>query len=93
MTSLMSPTNNPLSKAVSPTDSTELLVLPQRQKVVLVIDLVESVRLMAANELAVVDHWRGFVRHATTHVLPMHEGRMVKSLGDGLPSPTRKMTG
>ncbi len=47
-------------------------------------DLVESVRLMAANELAVVDHWRGFVRHATTQVLPQHQGRMVKSLGDGI---------
>jgi adenylate cyclase len=80
----MHPTNNPVLAAATPTDSPELLALPQRQKVVLVMDLVESVRLMAANELAVVDHWRGFVRHATTHVLPQHEGRMVKSLGDGI---------
>ena len=65
-------------------DAPELLALPQQLKVVLVMDLVESVRLMAANELAVVDHWRGFVRHAVTHVLPQHEGRMVKSLGDGI---------
>ena len=84
MTGLMHPTNNLAQAVTTPTDSPELLVLPQRQKVVLVIDLVESVRLMAANELAVVDHWRGFVRHATTQVLPLHEGRMVKSLGDGL---------
>lgn len=61
-----------------------LLELPQRQKVVLVMDLVESVRLMAANERAVIDHWRGFVQHATTDVLPRHRGRMVKSLGDGI---------
>ena len=39
----------------------------QRHKVVLVIDLVESVRLMAANEAAVVNRWRGFVQHATGH--------------------------
>ncbi len=61
-----------------------LIELPQRQKVVLVMDLVESVRLMAANERAVIDHWRGFVQHATTDVLPRHRGRMVKSLGDGI---------
>lgn len=60
------------------------LALPQRQKVVLVMDLVESVRLMAANELAVIDHWRGFVHDATSTVLPAHGGRLVKSLGDGI---------
>jgi len=47
-------------------------------------DLVESVRLMAANELAVVDQWRGFVHHAESTVLPQHGGRLVKSLGDGI---------
>jgi adenylate cyclase len=60
------------------------LALPLRQKVVLVMDLVESVRLMAASEAAVVGHWRGFVRHATDDVLPRHGGRLVKSLGDGI---------
>lgn len=80
----MSTDNNPSLATAAPSDSPELLVLPQLQKVVLVMDLVESVRLMAANELAVVDHWRGFVRHATTQVLPQHQGRMVKSLGDGI---------
>lgn len=56
----------------------------QRHKVVLVIDLVESVRLMAANEAAVVNQWRGFMHHATSQVLPACHGRLVKSLGDGL---------
>lgn len=55
----------------------------QQHKVVLVIDLVESVRLMAANEAAVVDRWQGFMRFATQCV-PEHRGRLVKSLGDGL---------
>jgi adenylate cyclase len=59
-------------------------LLPLRQKVVLVMDLVESVRLMAANELAVIEHWRGFIRHVTQTVLPQHGGRLVKSLGDGI---------
>jgi adenylate cyclase len=65
--------------------STTMLPLPQqRHKVVLVIDLVESVRLMAANEAAVVNQWRGFMHHATSQVLPTCHGRLVKSLGDGL---------
>ena len=62
-----------------------LVPLPlQGDKVVLVIDLVESVRLMAANEAAVVDCWHRFMRHAQTVVLPQWRGRLVKSLGDGL---------
>lgn len=60
------------------------LILPRRQKVVLVMDLVESVRLMAADEAAVVQRWHAFVQHARAQVLPAHRGRHVKSLGDGL---------
>lgn len=58
--------------------------LPRKQEVVLVMDLVESVRLMAANEAEVIGHWCGFVQHATGSVLPRRNGRMVKSLGDGI---------
>ncbi len=57
---------------------------PVQHKTVLVIDLVESVRLMAHNEEQVVRLWRGFVHHATTEVFPSMGGRLVKSLGDGL---------
>lgn len=56
----------------------------QENKVVLVMDLVESVRLMASNEASVVLHWHGFLRHARDTVLPRHGGRLVKSLGDGI---------
>lgn len=66
------------------TDDALNLALPIQQKVVLVMDLVESVRLMAANEAAVVQRWHGFVQHARAHVLPARHGRHVKSLGDGL---------
>jgi adenylate cyclase len=55
----------------------------QQHKVVLVVDLVESVRLMAGNEAAVVERWQGFMRFASKCV-PDHRGRLVKSLGDGL---------
>jgi TolB-like protein/class 3 adenylate cyclase len=47
-------------------------------------DLVESVRLMAANEPGVVGHWHRFLHHARTVVLPERAGRLVKSLGDGI---------
>ena len=56
----------------------------QLNKVVLVMDLVESVRLMAANEPGVVGHWHSFLHHARTVVLPKRAGRLVKSLGDGI---------
>ncbi|MBV2217312.1 MAG: adenylate/guanylate cyclase domain-containing protein [Diaphorobacter sp.] len=56
----------------------------QHNKVVLVMDLVESVRLMAANEAFVVSAWHGFLQHAQDKVLPACSGRLVKSLGDGL---------
>lgn len=63
-------------------DDDPLLPLHQN-KVVMVVDLVESVRLMADDEAGVVARWHGFLRHAGTDVLPAHEGRLVKSLGDG----------
>ena len=78
----MSPSPTPGHRAA---DAVALAIaLPQRQKVVLVMDLVESVRLMAANEAEIIGHWRGFVQHATGEVLPRLRGRMVKSLGDGI---------
>ncbi len=59
--------------------------LPQSQKkVVLVLDLVESVRLMASDERRTVRRWMDFAHHADSRVIPTHQGRLVKSLGDGL---------
>ena len=52
-------------------------------KVVLVMDLVESVRLMAAQEATVVNEWHRFMQHTQLSVLPRCGGRLVKSLGDG----------
>lgn len=63
---------------------TDEALLPRRQKVVLVMDLVESVRLMAADEETVVQRWHAFTQHARAQVLPARHGRHVKSLGDGL---------
>ena len=60
------------------------LALPVSQKVVLVIDLVESVRLMAADEAGTVARWHDFAQTAQNHTILAHHGRLVKSLGDGL---------
>jgi class 3 adenylate cyclase/tetratricopeptide (TPR) repeat protein len=60
------------------------MTLPQKQKVVLVADLVGSVSLMQRAEVGVIHSWESFIQHVTHDVLPERKGRMVKSLGDGL---------
>ena len=52
-------------------------------KVLLVMDVVESVRLMEQDEDDFVQRWQQLVEHAE-QILPLHGGRIVKSLGDGL---------
>jgi adenylate cyclase len=58
--------------------------LRHQRRAIVVVDVVESVRLMQANEADVIDRWRRFVNEVRTQVLPVHGGRLVKSLGDGL---------
>ncbi len=58
--------------------------LVRQATVVLLVDLVESVRLMREHEAATVRRWADFVRIVTDEILPRHGGVMVKSLGDGL---------
>jgi TolB-like protein/class 3 adenylate cyclase len=53
-------------------------------KVVLVVDLVGSVRLMQLDELGVIRHWQSFQSFVVDSALPENHGRLVKSLGDGL---------
>lgn len=52
--------------------------------VVLVVDMVESVRLMQTCEAATVRRWLRTVHRVRDQVLLRHRGTMVKSLGDGL---------
>jgi adenylate cyclase len=66
------------------TGSPEWPELHRRRRAIVVVDVVESVRLMQANEADVIDRWRRFVHTVRTEVLPAHGGRLVKSLGDGL---------
>lgn len=53
-------------------------------KVLLVMDVAESVRLMEDDERDAVQRWQALVTHVVQQVLPETGGRMVKSLGDGL---------
>lgn len=53
-------------------------------RTLVVVDVVESVRLMQADEQGTIDRWRQFTAQVRNEVLPTHHGRLVKSLGDGL---------
>lgn len=54
------------------------------RRAVVVVDVVDSVRLMQQHEDDVIDRWRRFVREVRDEVLPAHGGTLVKSLGDGM---------
>jgi adenylate cyclase len=58
--------------------------LQRARRAIVVVDVVESVRLMQQHEDDVIDRWRRFVHEVRTEVLPPHGGRLVKSLGDGM---------
>lgn len=58
--------------------------LPRMRCAIVVVDVVESVRLMQSFESDVIDRWRRFVSDARRDLLPAHAGRLVKHLGDGM---------
>ena len=53
-------------------------------RTVVVVDLVESVRLIEQDEEDAVHRWQAIVSEVVATFLPRHGGRLVKSLGDGL---------
>lgn len=53
-------------------------------RAVLVVDMAESVRLIDEDEEGVVRRWVAFVDHVEDAILPSRDGRLVKSLGDGM---------
>lgn len=53
-------------------------------KVLLVMDVVESVRLMEQDQDSFVQRWQQFVQHVEQKILTLQGDRIVKSLGDGL---------
>ncbi len=64
--------------------STPWPLLHRAARTVVVIDVVESVRLMEQNQDDVIRRWLGFVGEVQSTLLPRYGGRLVKSLGDGL---------
>lgn len=57
---------------------------PRLRRVLLIVDIVESVRLMREYEDDMVERWPAFVRLVRSGLLPRHRGTLVKSLGDGM---------
>jgi adenylate cyclase len=53
-------------------------------RAVLVVDVVESVRLIEQDEEGVIARWLGLVNHVETELLVAGGGRLVKCLGDGM---------
>jgi adenylate cyclase len=58
--------------------------LRRERRAIVVVDMVESVRLMQQHEEDVIRRWRRFLQEVRTDILPRHQGRLVKSLGDGM---------
>ena len=58
--------------------------LRRARRTVMVVDMVESVRLIEADEDDTVRRWQRLVWLVRTRLLPARQGRLVKSLGDGL---------
>lgn len=67
--------------------STEVHAWPELSRLrraIVVVDVVESVRLMEFDEAGVINRWRQVVNEIRHQLLPLHGGRLVRSLGDGL---------
>lgn len=58
--------------------------LNRQIRAVLLVDIVDSVRLIAEDEAGTVDQWLSIVEEVKAEVLPRLSGRLVKSLGDGM---------
>jgi adenylate cyclase len=57
---------------------------PRELRVVLVCDVVESVRWMEQDEDNAVTRWQAFKQHVRSVIVPAHQGSVVKSTGDGM---------
>jgi class 3 adenylate cyclase/TolB-like protein/tetratricopeptide (TPR) repeat protein len=56
----------------------------RRSTTIVVVDLVESVRLIHASEDEAIRHWWAFTTQVRDVLLAQYGGRLIKSLGDGL---------
>jgi class 3 adenylate cyclase len=58
--------------------------MQRHTQVLLVMDVVESVRLMEQDQDNFVRRWQQLVQHVEQEILPRHGGHIIKSMGDGL---------
>ena len=54
------------------------------KRAVLILDVVESVRLVEQDESEFISRWLSFVEHVRSRILPDHNGHFTKGLGDGM---------
>lgn len=54
------------------------------KRAVLIVDVVESVRLVEQDESEFISRWLAFVEHVRSRILPDHNGHFTKGLGDGM---------
>src|SRR5450432_10910 len=59
-------------------------ICARRTCAVLIVDIVESVRLIEEDEEETIQRWLGIVAHSRATILPPCGGRVVKSTGDGM---------
>ena len=58
--------------------------IERARRVILIVDIVESVRLIEADEESVIKRWLELVHQIENDLMPANKGHLVKSLGDGL---------
>jgi class 3 adenylate cyclase/tetratricopeptide (TPR) repeat protein len=80
----MRPTRKDTTMAAGVHEGVAWPELTRARRAIVVLDVVESVRLMQAHESEFITCWRRFVDAMRTQVLQDHGGRLVKSLGDGM---------
>jgi len=56
----------------------------KQRRVIMIVDMVESVRMMAEDETSAVRGWQQFTKRLQDEVLPIHGGSLLRSLGDGM---------
>jgi TolB-like protein/class 3 adenylate cyclase/Tfp pilus assembly protein PilF len=58
--------------------------IARTSRAVLLVDVVESVRLVEDDEIGFFSRWLAFVEHVKSGITPSFSGRFIKSTGDGM---------
>jgi adenylate cyclase len=74
----------PSSESIESEAQLQALRLTREKRVILLCDVVESVRLMEHDEDNAIARWSQFATAVRSRIAPAHAGSVVKSTGDGL---------